>query len=130
MKKSLLLLAALACTGAVAQEKQIWACQQVEGAMLRWEDGSWETYGITPGTILLTVDGVASERKEGDSTTLLRCEEVFDFITCRGLLLPSTHIIMDPTTGKLGMSELYGSLSTSSDYRDTVSVEVFNCTKF
>ena len=47
MKKSLLLLAALACTGAVAQEKQVWACQLVEGAMLRWEDGDWKVYGST-----------------------------------------------------------------------------------
>ena len=41
MKKSLLLAAALACSGAVAQEKEIWACQQVAGTLLKWESGSW-----------------------------------------------------------------------------------------
>ena len=41
MKKSLLLAAALACSGVVAQEKEIWACQQTEGTMLLWENSSW-----------------------------------------------------------------------------------------
>ena len=48
MKKTLLLAAALACSGAVAQEKQVWACQQTEGTMLNWEGGAWRQRAIIP----------------------------------------------------------------------------------
>ena len=73
MKTSLLLLAALACTGAIAQEKQVWACQQVEGTLLNWEDGSWKQYLKTPVPLLLTMDGANSKYKEGEFEYPLLC---------------------------------------------------------
>jgi hypothetical protein len=54
MKKTLLLAAALACSGAVAQEKEIWACQQTAGTMLMWENSSWRQSAIIPSPSLLT----------------------------------------------------------------------------
>jgi hypothetical protein len=51
---------------AIAQEKEIWACQQEEGTMLDWEDGSWEQYLQTLQPLLLTLDGDIAIVKEGD----------------------------------------------------------------
>ena len=107
MKKSLLLLAALACSGAVAQEKEIWACQQTEGTMLNWEDGAWRQRAISPSPILLTIDGKNSSYKMGDNENELDCSEKDILITsvtsCLDNLL-SQHILMDTATGNMGMS--------------------------
>ena len=51
--------------GAIAQEKQIWACQQQAGTMLRWESDRWETYGVAGQPILVTIDEASSNYKEG-----------------------------------------------------------------
>ena len=115
--------------GAIAQEKQIWACQQVKGTLLRWEESKWEDYGISPGTLLLTIDGNQSIRKEGDSNVPLECAVKFSIVECTADFTAGTSIVLDPETGKMGMSELYGALSIGQT-RDTVSVEVFDCTKF
>ena len=129
MNKLFLIAVAIACSGAVAQEKEIWACQQEDGVILKRENSAWKQYGVTPGTLLLTVDGLLSERKEGDTITPLTCDKGF-FVACRSPL-QNSHILLDPDTGKMGMSELYGAVSRSADeIRGSVSVEIFNCTKF
>ena len=56
MKKSLLLAVAYACSGAVAQEKQVWACQMEAGSQLSWRDGGWNLRGVSPRTILFTIN--------------------------------------------------------------------------
>tara|TARA_R110001606_G_scaffold364932_1_gene519552 strand:+ start:894 stop:1295 length:402 start_codon:yes stop_codon:yes gene_type:complete len=133
MKKTLLLAAALACSGAVAQEKQVWACQQTEGTMLNWEGGAWRQRTINPSPILLTIDGENSSYKEGDYETRLDCSEKDisgAYVTsCLDNLL-SEHIYLETATGKMGISNLYGAISSSSVSRDSVSARIYNCTKF
>jgi hypothetical protein len=119
MKKTLLLAAALACSGVVAQEKEIWACQQTAGTMLNWENSSWRQRAIIPVPLLLTIDGENSSYKEGDTERGLDCSKK-DTLTLGGRItsclddLSSTHILMGRDTGRMGMSELYGVLSSSS----------------
>ena len=131
MKKSLLLLAALACTGAIAQEKQIWACQQQASAALEWENGSWKRYGVNPIPLLLTIDGANSSYKMGEYEFALRCEEIeFEpYISCIATGTGSQHFYLDPNNGKLGTSLLFGAINTGV-IRDTVGVQIYNCTKF
>jgi len=73
MKKSLLLAAALACSGVVAQEKQIWTCQQLAGTQLVWEDGAWKQVDAEPTPILLRLGGEYSSYRMSEEERLLDC---------------------------------------------------------
>ena len=126
MKKSLLLLAALACTGAVAQEKEIWACQTEAGTQLLWEDGRWNSYRVTDNQLLLTLDGANSTYKIGSNTSELTCTDVFGKISCFGTYTGSQNIFFDPDSGRMGMSYLFGAVIRA----DSVAAQVYNCTKF
>tara|TARA_R110002074_G_C12431025_1_gene656843 strand:+ start:767 stop:1168 length:402 start_codon:yes stop_codon:yes gene_type:complete len=133
MKKTLLLAAALACSGAVAQEKEIWACQQIEGTMLFWENSSWRQTGIIPDNILITINADntgSAKRSSEDYSNNLTCTSprVGSHYSCLDSAL-LTHYLFSPDEGKLGISSLYGAIMTSAE-RDTVSAEIFNCTKF
>ncbi len=130
MKKTLLLAAALACTGAVAQEKQIWACQQIEGTMLFWENSGWRQRFVAAEPILLTIDGENSSYKIQDSETGLDCSLAGAFTSCLTGFPFAEHIFMDTATGRMGISGLYGALMSSSENRDSVSAQIYNCTKF
>lgn len=133
MKKFLLLLAALACTGAIAQEKEIWACQLDKGALLAWEDNSsWEIYRLSSAdsNVLLTVDGVNSRIKITDEDFLMTCLDVaLDRVICYEPIVGSEYIVLDTTTGKAGRSFLSGAVG-SGPRRDSVSAAIYNCTKF
>jgi hypothetical protein len=133
MKKYLLLLVALACTGAIAQEKQVWACQTVENTMLMWENSSWRQAGIIPSNILITINADntgSAKRSTEDYSTNLTCTSprLGSYYSCLGPALLE-HYLFSPDEGKLGISSLYGAIMTSAE-RDTVSAEIFNCTKF
>ena len=130
MKKTLLLAAALACTGAIAQEKEIWACQQVEGTMLDWEGGSWKQYLKALQPLLLTLGEDIAYVKQGDVETTLSCSkhERLQNISCLNSIM-SMHLYFSTDTARLGKSNLFGATSTG-DRRDSVSAEIYNCTKF
>ena len=128
MKKSLLLLAALACTGAIAQEKEIWACQQLESTMLSWGSNGWEQYVVTPEPLLLTVNGANSSYKTGNDELRLQCSPLESFEK-RTSCISSTsgdHLLLDPETGKMGKSRLYGAINNAY----SVTAQIYNCTKF
>lgn len=133
MKKTLLLAAALACSGAVAQEKQVWACQTVKNTMLMWENSSWRQTGIIPDNILITINADntgSAKRSTEDYSNNLTCTSprLGSYYSCLDSALLE-HYLFSPDEGKLGISSLYGAIMTSAE-RDTVSAEIFNCTKF
>ena len=128
MKKSLLLAAALACSGVVAQEKQIWACQQVAGTQLIWEDGAWRQVGVEPTSILLRLGGKYSSYRMSEEERLLDCSEAFNGkVSCLDSL-SSELIYIDPTSGKMGRSTLFGA-AEAGDSRSALATEVYNCAK-
>lgn len=112
----------------MAQEKQIWACQQVKGTMLNWENGNWNQRSINPAPLLLTIDGDNSNYKRADVERILNCSKILSRFSCLDTIR-SEHLYIDPATGKMGVSTLYGAILTG-DTRDTVSAQVYNCTKF
>lgn len=134
MKKTLLLAAALACSGAAAQEKQVWACQMVKSSMLKWENNRWNEYGVIPYSILFTIDadntGSVKPSTE-DNASRLTCtsprylESYYSCLTTSH----STHYFFSSDEEKLGVSHLLGAVLTSAE-RDSVSSGIFNCTKF
>ena len=128
MKKSLLLAAALACSGVVAQEKQIWACQQVAGTQLIWEDGAWRQVGVEPTSILLRLGGKYSSYRMSEEERLLDCSEALSGkVSCLDSL-SSKLIYIDPTSGKMGRSTLFGAAEAGNS-RSALATEVYNCAK-
>ena len=128
MKKSLLLAAALTCSGVVAQEKQIWACQQVAGTQLIWEDGAWRQVGVEPTSILLRLGGKYSSYRMSEEERLLDCSEALNGkVSCLDSL-SSELIYIDPTSGKMGRSTLFGAAEAGNS-RSALATEVYNCAK-
>ena len=111
--------------GAIAQEKQIWACQMEAGTVLNWEDSNWRTYGHPTTQLLLTLDGENSSFKDRDFEQPLECSFFYPAATCR---TPSGahYILIDTTTGKMGKSFLGAALKSGNG----LSAQIFNCTKF
>ena len=134
MKKTLLLAAALACSGAVAQEKEIWACYQEEGTQLDWEGAllGWkqrlQMLQLQP--LLLTIDGDIAIVNEGDVEERFSCSkhERLQNISCLNSIM-ATHLYFSTDTARLGKSKLFGATLTG-ERRDSVSVSTYNCTKF
>jgi hypothetical protein len=128
MKKSLLLAAALACSGVVAQEKQIWACQQVAGTQLIWEDGAWRQVGVEPTSILLRLGGKYSSYRMSEEERLLDCSEALNGkVSCLDSL-SSELIYIDPTSGKMGRSILFGAAEAGNS-RSALATDAYNCAK-
>jgi hypothetical protein len=128
MKKSLLLAAALACSGVVAQEKQIWTCQQLAGTQLVWEDGAWKQVDAEPTPILLRLGGEYSSYRMSEEERLLDCSEALNGkVSCLDSL-SSKLIYIDPTSGKMGRSTLFGA-AEAGDSRSALATEVYNCAK-
>ena len=128
MKKSLLLEAALACSGVVAQEKQIWACQQVAGTQLIWEGGSWRPVGVEPTSILLRLGGKYSSYRMSEEERLLDCSEALNGkVSCLDSL-SSELIYIDPTSGKMGRSILFGAAEAGNS-RSALATDAYNCAK-
>jgi|TARA_B110000879_G_scaffold206229_1_gene287881 hypothetical protein len=155
MKKTLLLAAALACSGAVAQDKEVWACQPEASAALFWRDGQWVNRGMIEQNLLLTINAdrkllydldnekfhpLASWEKTGiakfseKEPIEIYCVGLENnrSMSCQDLTL-SLHFHFDYRDGDLGVAALGGATdyySAESPYRDTVHASVYNCTKF
>jgi hypothetical protein len=135
MKKTLLLAAALACSGAVAQEKQVWACQFLDSTALKWADGNYETGRMFGYNLLLTVDGDKSEAKSSDSSSVtpMNCKNVDtpETVSCLSKIATASHYYLHKPSGRLGVSDLFGMIIGDSDRnRSPLSVRLYQCTKF
>ena len=65
MNKLLTTIILICCSiGATAQEKEIWACQQLESTMLSWNSDGWDPYRVTPKPLLLTINGLIPATKK------------------------------------------------------------------
>jgi len=112
----------------VAQEKQIWACQQVAGTQLVWKNGTWEQVGVEPTSILLRLGRKYSSYRMLEEERLLDCTEALRWqISCLDSL-GSKLIYIGPTCGKMGRSTSFGAVQTG-DSRSILAAEVYNCTK-
>ena len=106
MKKTFLLTAALACSGAVAQEKQVWACQFLDSTALKWADGNYETGTMRSSNLLLTVDGDKSEVKSSDSSSVssINCGNANspETVSCISKVATDVHYYLHKPSGRLG----------------------------
>jgi len=128
MKKTLLLAAALACSGAAAQEKDVWACQGLDSNGFKWENGKWERIFYEPDKWLLSLDGVDGNIKAGEIDTSLSCTDLI-ILTCTSS--SGLYVSFDRATGAGSVASTLGSVYPNSDgSRDSIYIEPIQCTKF
>ena len=139
MRKLIAVAAMVLSTTAVAQpDKDWWACQVVHASGMNWENGQWVTGNLRPSApFVLMSDGNGSLTKESvkkafDSTVVDAGVECKDWnyqgqVAC--MVVNGKSLMFNKETGKGGISRMYGSTDTDTDYRDTVSVRAFECTK-
>jgi hypothetical protein len=100
--------------------------------LLKWENNSWQIYGIIPYNILFTIDADntgSAKRSDRGSATDLRCSlATLDRYSCLDSIF-SEHYYFDPDVEKLGVSALFGAAQNTAT-RDSVTAATFNCTKF
>ena len=133
MKKSLLLLAALACTGAIAQEKQIWACQGIldGNTGFLWKNGEWVNTLFNESNLLVTIDGSDSVIKHDGVDFPYVCTAISSTV---GALVScfssSSFFLLNSESGHAGLSSLLGAADPDTEYRDSVHAALYECTKF
>ena len=135
MKKTLLLAAALACSGVAAQEKEIWACQFLDSTALKWIDGNYETGRMADDNLLLTVDGVNSEAKFSNFSEAypITCGNTDspETVSCLYTIATESHLYLHKPSGRLGVSDLFGMVMGDSERnKSPLSVRLYQCTKF
>jgi hypothetical protein len=137
MKKKLLLAAALACSGAVAQEKEIWACQSNDVRTgYVFEDAGIKIGRLRPDNLLVTIDGNNSNAEVvgSDLKYLLSCEIYEDL---RFNLMERHHVChqkfnlgfslrIGTNSGK-AISARMGGIFTEYE---NVDMDIYTCTKF
>lgn len=126
-------------TTAVAQpDKDWWACQVVHTSGMQWENNRWVTRDVedSPPFVLMS-DGNGSLTKESVLKAVesdlpeqgVECKD-WNFkgqVAC--MVVNAQSLMFNKKTGKGGLSRMHGSTTTGTDYRDTVSVKAFECTK-
>ena len=133
MRKTLLFAAALVCSGAVAQEKEIWACQGIfDGATgFIWENGKWVNTLFNESNILVTIDGSNSVIKEDGNDYPYVCRATSSVV---GALVSCSSnnslFLLNSESGQAGWSNLLGAADPDKEQRDTVTAALFECTKF
>ena len=128
MNKLTTLILLLLSSFAVAQEKQIWTCHQVAGTQLIWEKGAWGQVDVEPTPILLRLGGKYSSYRMLEEERLLDCSEALSGNTSCLDSQGSKLIYIDPASGKMGRSTLFGAVQ-AGDSRGALAAEVYNCTK-
>ena len=116
-----------------AQEKEIWACQSAtgDGAAVNWQNGSTTIMPLSPTTLLLTIDGVASNLKlDGEDIPAMCTDDAW--VSC----LDETdtyHLILDKLGGQAALSSLFAAV-LPKDFRNenggAIYAVYFSCSKF
>lgn len=118
-----------------AQNKPL-ACQVDKAAGLIWERGRWATTSFVAKKFILvqtgftlTEESVAKAFSEVSLSMGASCSTVLsELVSCRNDL--GTSLFFDFKTLKGAIAKTFGSTMTTTDYKDTVSVEVFSCTPY
>lgn len=136
MKKLVtLFIATLLASSVSAQpDKDWWACQVVESAGLKWQNGRWVStpFEHDPPFVLmsdgnggLTEESVAKAATVYEDLTTCLPPDIIGNVTC---VATGQTLFFNTERGKGGISRLYGAVS-ETDNPDTLSIDPFTCTK-
>ena len=146
MKRTLLLAAALACSGAVAQEKEIWACQGVGSQGFIYRSNDWDVALFRNDNITLTLDPVMIQQYSYAATLKIVGEKTFDnLLLCKPESKQTYYVEFlhcslpegDPSTFSLDMKTGKAIYSNTVSFFDndlqenaSVTLSTYQCTKF
>jgi hypothetical protein len=134
--KKLLWLAILILSAFKAQAAELWTCQDTNATGFNWntEEGyRWEGARIPAAELILTIDGNDSYFTLNSQDTPLACEEYTNeigekFISCtRSKGLAYDFLVLNPISGQAALSQLGGSITSNTFFRELVTTHIFQC---
>ena len=118
------------------QVAEFWTCQSTNSAGFNrnTEEGyRWENIRIPTTELTLKIDGANSHLTLNSKDTSLICEEYVNetsgkFISCiRSSELAYDFLVLNPTSGQAALSQLGGSITPNTFYRELVTTQIFEC---
>jgi hypothetical protein len=134
--KKLIWLIMLIPTALEAQAVKFWTCQGTNAAGFNWntEEGyRWESTRIPATELMLKNDGAHSYFTLNSQEIPLVCEEYANetrerIISCtRSSGLAHDFLVLNPTSGQAALSQLGGSITPNTFYRELVTTHIFQC---
>ena len=131
------LLLALSCNVTAQPDRDWWGCQYIESGGLIWEDMTWNAtlfklrepfVLMADGTELLDINSVAKPLQAEAAAVTCVNENSRKHIFCQSRWTGAT-LSFDPETGTGAVSKILGAFEGLGDSRDTLSIEVFKCSK-
>ncbi|MEX0965404.1 MAG: hypothetical protein WDZ52_15345 [Pseudohongiellaceae bacterium] len=113
-----------------AQEKEIWACQEIDTNGFKWSNDQWDRQGFKAGNMLVTIDGSFSILKVGNRERVMTCTGSGTWFCVDSL--ETDFFRLNATTGEAARSVLFGAVYNHDSYsgRDDVALSLYQCTKF
>jgi|TARA_B110000438_G_scaffold287326_1_gene319499 hypothetical protein len=134
--KKLFWLVMLVPAALEGQASEFWKCQGTNAAGFNWntEEGyRWESTRIPTTELMLKIDGGNSYLTLNSEDISLVCEEYTNetsgkFISCiRSSELAYDFLVLNPTSGQAALSQLGGSITPNTFYRELVTTQIFEC---
>ena len=134
--KKLFSLTMLILAVSEGQAADFWTCQDTNATGFNWntEEGyRWEGTRIRATELILTIDGADSYFTLNSQDIPLACEEYTNeaeekFISCtRSNGLAYDFLVLNPASGQAALSQLGGSITSNTFYRDLVTTHIFQC---
>jgi len=134
--KKLLWLVMLIPAASEGQAAEFWTCKGTNATGFNWntEEGyRWEDARIPATELMLTIDGADSYFTLNSQDIPLACEEYTNetgekFISCtRRNGLAYDFLVLNPTSGQAALSQLGGSITSNTLYRELVTTYIFQC---
>ena len=116
---------------------EFWTCQSTNSAGFNWntEEGyRWENTRIPTTDLMLKIDEVNSYFTLNSQQIPIVCEEYTleteeEFISCiRSSGLAYDLLVSNPLSGQAALSQLGGSITPNTFYRELVATYIFQCT--
>ena len=135
MKKLFWLISLIPAT-LEGQATEFWTCQGTNAAGFNWntEEGyRWESTRIPIKGLMLKIDGANSHLTLNSEDISLVCEEYANeisgkFLSCtRSNGLAYDFLVLNPTNGQAALSQLGGSITPNTFYRELVTTQLFEC---
>lgn len=117
----------LSVCGLAYGQAEVWACQSIKEAGLKWENSQWVTTAFLSQNYLITIDGDNSTYSINGRSVSTACHAEWFGVRCNND--SGGTILLNTNTGLGGISVLLGGLVTPTS-TDNLSVAAIQCTKF
>lgn len=121
-----------------SQAAESWICQGINTIGFNWntEEGyRWEEARISVTELVLTIDDAESYFTFNSQVIPVECEEYSyelgeSFVSCvRSEGLAHDFLVLNLISGQAALSQLGGSITSNTFYRESVATYIFQCRK-